>query len=53
MDVRQGTPFAHRLRYAGTYEGRGGFGYRNYYVQASRKAGQSGIDLEQTNVDII
>lgn len=54
MDVRQGTPFCAPIKiYAGTYEDAAGSDIVIITSGLPRKAGQSRIDLAQTNVDII
>lgn len=54
MDVRQGTPFCSPMKiYAGTYEDAKGSDIVIITSGMPRKAGQSRIDLAQTNVDVI
>ena len=54
MDVRQGTPFCSPMKiYAGTYEDAKGSDVVIITSGMPRKAGQSRIDLAQTNVDVI
>lgn len=54
MDVRQGTPFCSPMKiYAGTYEDAKGSDVVIITSGMPRTAGQSRIDLAQTNVDVI
>ena len=54
MDIRQGTPFCSPIQiYAGTYEDAKGSDVVVITSGMPRKAGQSRIDLAQTNVDVI
>ena len=54
MDIRQGTPFCSPIQiYAGTYEDAKDSDVVVITSGMPRKAGQSRIDLAQTNVDVI
>ncbi|MBQ4516655.1 MAG: L-lactate dehydrogenase [Clostridia bacterium] len=54
LDIRQGTPFCNPCNiYAGTYEDAAGSDIVVITSGVARKAGQSRLDLAQTNVDIL
>lgn len=54
LDIRQGTPFCNPCNiYAGTYEDAAGSDIVVITSGIARKAGQSRLDLAQTNVDIL
>lgn len=54
IDIRQGTPFSHSCNvYAGSYSDAAGSDVIVITCGVARKAGQSRLDLAQTNVDII
>jgi len=54
LDIRQGTPFCHSASvYAGSYQDAAGSNIVIVTSGLPRKAGQSRLDLAQTNVDIM